>query len=61
MHDFLVPPCGGDNQCMKQITLEEVEGLCTRLLRGDRSTVPAENLRFNRAGADGALGVVNRL
>jgi hypothetical protein len=46
---------------MKQITLEEVEGLCTRLLRGDRSTAPAENLRFNRAGADGALGVVNRL
>ncbi|HRU59886.1 MAG: glycosyltransferase family 9 protein [Bacteroidia bacterium] len=61
VHDFLVPPCGGDNQCMKQITLEEVEGLCTRLLRGDRSTAPAENLRFNRAGADGALGVVNRL
>jgi ADP-heptose:LPS heptosyltransferase len=61
VHDFLVPPCGGDNQCMKQITLEEVDALCTRLLRGDRSPAASDHLRFTRTEADGALGVVNRL
>lgn len=25
VHDFLTPPCRGDNQCMKQIGVEEVE------------------------------------
>lgn len=24
VHDFLIPPCNGDNQCMKKITVEEV-------------------------------------
>lgn len=61
VHDFLVPPCGGDNQCMKQITMEEVDALCTRLLRGDSSSFAPERLRFTRTQAEGALGVVNRL
>jgi ADP-heptose:LPS heptosyltransferase len=31
VHDFLTPPCHGDNQCMKKITVEEVLNLCDEI------------------------------
>jgi ADP-heptose:LPS heptosyltransferase len=31
VHDFLTPPCRGDNQCMKKITVDEVMSLCGQL------------------------------
>jgi ADP-heptose:LPS heptosyltransferase len=37
VHDFLTPPCRGDNQCMKQITVEEVMALCRHILSGRHS------------------------
>ncbi len=49
VHPWEPPPCGGDNQCMKRLTVEQVLALCGRLL-GDSSLaatplpqVPAES------------------
>jgi ADP-heptose:LPS heptosyltransferase len=32
VHKHLIPPCHGDNQCMKQITVEEVEKAVTEFI-----------------------------
>jgi ADP-heptose:LPS heptosyltransferase len=36
VHHWEPPPCGGDNQCMKRLTVEQVFALCGQLL-GDPS------------------------
>jgi ADP-heptose:LPS heptosyltransferase len=61
VHDFLVPPCGGDNQCMRQITVEEVLALSARILGGDTSPVRyPEKLAFIPEPGAAAFGLVNR-
>jgi ADP-heptose:LPS heptosyltransferase len=40
VHEFLTPPCKGDNQCMKLITVEEVEIICKHLLREEYLAPP---------------------
>jgi ADP-heptose:LPS heptosyltransferase len=34
VHEFLVPPCKGDNQCMKKINVEEVIDAVRQMLEG---------------------------
>lgn len=35
VHDFIIPPCKGDNQCMKLISVDEVVNACVHLLDGN--------------------------
>ncbi len=38
VHDFKVPPCGGDNMCMKMISVEEVFTAVEKTLRNSDET-----------------------
>ena len=35
VHEFLIPPCNGNNQCMKKITVEEVHEAVQKALRNE--------------------------
>lgn len=35
VHDFIIPPCKGDNQCMKKITVKEVEEAIRKAFRNE--------------------------
>lgn len=35
VHEFMIPPCKGDNQCMKKITVEEVKSSVRKQLTND--------------------------
>jgi ADP-heptose:LPS heptosyltransferase len=61
VHDFLTPPCFGDNQCMKQIEVSGVEKLVLDVLRQQVSagTIHIEPMHYftqNRS----ALGRIER-
>jgi ADP-heptose:LPS heptosyltransferase len=63
VHEFLTPPCKGDNQCMKLIDIEEVEILCRRLLSHEEIHPPAYPdfpQQFAVTGRNQALGLVDR-
>jgi ADP-heptose:LPS heptosyltransferase len=62
VHDFISPPCRGDNQCMKQITVDEVVNLCSsvlskQLITGNTIIPP---MQYLKAGEQTSLGVVDR-
>lgn len=58
VHEFDVPPCHGDNQCMKQITLDAVMNAVVKALEGK---MPNQERRVPFLGADGkVLGQVTR-
>lgn len=40
VHEFKIPPCNGNNMCMKSIRVEEVYCHCKAILEGDNSTSP---------------------
>lgn len=46
VHHFLVSPCGGDNQCMKLITPDEVVGALEAVLSGSDSLTSAAPFRY---------------
>jgi ADP-heptose:LPS heptosyltransferase len=61
VHDFLTPPCHGDNQCMKKITVEEVLNLCEEIfsgknLRGETIISKMDYEKINKA----TLGILER-
>ena len=62
VHDFLTPPCRGDNQCMKQITVNEVEQLCRELLSAEakEGKIISNELRFLKNDSLTSLGIVER-
>lgn len=63
VHDFLTPPCRGDNQCMKQITVEKVESACASLLRNDTFAPGSLNdlpMRYIHSDGKQSLGIVDR-
>jgi len=63
VHEFLTPPCKGDNQCMKLIRVEEVETLCKRLLLNEIISPPAYPdfpQQFALSNGNAALGLVDR-
>ncbi|HLG36306.1 MAG TPA: glycosyltransferase family 9 protein, partial [Bacteroidia bacterium] len=38
VHDFIIPPCKGDNQCMKLIPVSQVLLACAHLLEGNAAS-----------------------
>jgi len=61
VHEFEIPPCNGDNQCMKQITVDEVLEAINKIEGG--SLQPGDERRFEYWSvneAKGALGSVRR-
>ncbi len=62
VHDFLTPPCKGDNQCMKQIAVDEVVALSMSRLQNlsyATSTINGQPIRFLKEN-NIALGIVTR-
>jgi lipopolysaccharide heptosyltransferase II len=62
VHEFITPPCKGDNQCMKQIKIEEVFNLCmARLKESERGaqSIIAQPITFLKED-NTALGIVSR-
>lgn len=63
VHEFLTPPCRGNNQCMKLISVEEVEVLSKRLLRDELISppnFPSFPQQFAVSNDLAALGLVER-
>ena len=63
VHEFLTPPCRGDNQCMKLITVEEVELLSKHLLHNEYMAppeYPAFPQQFALSNGLTTLGLVDR-
>ena len=63
VHEFLTPPCKGDNQCMKLITVEEVETISKRLLHDEHLSppeYPAFPQQFALSNGLMTLGLVER-
>ncbi len=62
VHDFLTPPCKGDNQCMKQITVFETEALCREILSGlvRPADMKSDEIRFLKDDGQTSLGIVQR-
>lgn len=63
VHEFLAPPCRGNNQCMQQISVDEVMALCAQVLTGEAPPPDAAcggEIRFCTEDGYQALGVVDR-
>lgn len=59
VHEFLIPPCNGDNQCMKKIKVEEVfKSVHSQLNSTENFT--NHQLFIDYTNGDGPLGVVLR-
>ena len=63
VHDFISPPCKGDNQCMKKITVKEVELLCKNILSGtiNEGKILTQEMEFLKNDGQTSLGIVDRL
>ena len=63
VHDFISPPCKGDNQCMKKITAKEVELLCKDILSGTthEGKMLTQEMEFLKNDGQTSLGIVDRL
>jgi ADP-heptose:LPS heptosyltransferase len=59
VHEFMIPPCKGDNQCMKKITVDEVHGAVKKALLNLFSEIDAQQLDYINSDA-APLGVVLR-
>lgn len=63
VHDFLTPPCNGNNQCMQLIRVDEVAALCKRLLSGEKTDAREfvkPEMQYTLAGGFTTLGLVER-
>ena len=62
VHDFLTPPCKGDNQCMKQISVEDVVSLSKEIFSDlsmyGKVLVPPMN--FLKTDGKSSLGIIDR-
>lgn len=63
VHDFIKPPCHGDNQCMKQITVDEVYDLCNKILleKNFRQDVVIPTMNYVKNDMSTSLGIIQRL
>lgn len=59
VHDFLIPPCKGDNQCMKKITVEEVQHATEKVLT-ENYVEPQKNNTDYTSFNNTPLGIVLR-
>jgi ADP-heptose:LPS heptosyltransferase len=62
VHDFLTPPCKGDNQCMKQITVEEVFDLCNKVFSHSQKedNIQTSSMGYLKNDEKTSLGIVVR-
>jgi len=62
VHDFLTPPCRGDNQCMKQITVDEVFKLCQHILSGNHEggNIIMNSMHYLKSDSKTSLGILER-
>ncbi|REJ80870.1 MAG: glycosyltransferase family 9 protein [Bacteroidetes bacterium] len=63
VHDFLTPPCKGDNICMKLIETSEVFDLCKALLKGEEvkpSHLVEQTTRYIARNGETIPGIVQR-
>lgn len=61
VHDFNIPPCGGDNMCMKLISVSEVyEAVCNRLDLSVNSTVSGHQNEASYVENNKVFGLVKR-
>ena len=61
VHEFISPPCKGDNQCMKKITVDEVLNAVTSALNKNSATPLIQNADIEYTNSDAMpLGVVLR-
>jgi len=61
VHEFLKPPCNGDNQCMKQITVEEVINAVIFLMNNDCTSIKDDStVIYCKLGSSMPLGIVTR-
>jgi ADP-heptose:LPS heptosyltransferase len=61
VHDFLKPPCNGDNQCMKKISVSEVLHLCDEIFSNSTASgkvmiPPMDYVKINGT----SLGILER-
>lgn len=59
VHDFLTPPCFGDNQCMKQIAVEDVVAISSKILSGNLTKGISEELKMSYTKQDSAVALGN--
>ncbi|MFN3403898.1 MAG: glycosyltransferase family 9 protein [Cytophagaceae bacterium] len=59
VHDFVMPPCKGNNQCMKLISVQEVYELCRSLLKGEKVVFSGRSSLIYTAG-NMPLGIISR-
>jgi ADP-heptose:LPS heptosyltransferase len=59
VHDFLIPPCKGDNQCMKKITVDEVQFAIEKMLADSYSDLQKNNTDYTSL-ENKPLGIVLR-
>jgi len=60
VHEFLRPPCKGDNICMKQITVDEVRKLCVSLINKDTMANHCEHQNMIYSADNHPLGIIRR-
>ena len=61
VHEFLKPPCNGDNQCMKQISVEEVAKAVNSLINNEDATIENNtNIIYCKLDNKTPLGIVTR-
>jgi ADP-heptose:LPS heptosyltransferase len=61
VHEFVVPPCGGNNACMQAISVEEVKSCAIKML--SNAPMPAYNphpLIYYNDKSEHPLGIVSR-
>ena len=63
VHDFIIPPCKGDNQCMKLIEVNEVVNACSHLLDGKIPSAfvnSISEIEYSRQKKSSPFGIVTR-
>ena len=60
VHEFLIPPCYGDNQCMKMISVKEVLEAVDKIIRGATKTTVVPGVLYNKENSDVPLGLITR-
>lgn len=57
VHEFMTPPCNGDNQCMKQISVDRVVKVAEEILTGNPVSIQKPGISYS---GNGTLGRVTR-
>jgi len=60
VHEFLKPPCNGDNQCMKQINVDDIIKATTDIINNNISNNNVPNIIYCKLNNNTPLGIVTR-